>query len=185
MGHRARVWALIIAALDISSLRLDCCILADGQAPVLRHEILGKASDPLIERLRRVPRAVDMLLHAAMSWRSDELLWDEVDWVVIEQPAGRYGLQALLPLLGAITASVPSECQIAWRKASEWRHDLGAKNTKAAGHEAVAREIGHGPVSVAGDLVPIYGRDEHELDALGLGFGWRRLLEANAGGATP
>lgn len=158
-----------ILGLDISSTQLDGCLLVDGQPPVLRRETLGKASEPLIERLRRVRSAVHAMGYRPYwglesdSWPSPPL---NVDWVVIEQPAGRYGLQALLPILGAITASVPSESQIAWRKASEWRSDLGAKNTKIAGHDAVLRM-----------MIASRDYDEHELDAIGISLAFKRILE--------
>jgi hypothetical protein len=176
---------VIIAALDISSTRLDCCILADNEPPVLRKAMLGTGHDPLVQRVRNVRAAVETLTRIGELQFFDEdgsldPHFRRPDWVVIEQPAGKFGLHALLPIFGAITASVPAECQVGWRKASEWRHDLGAKNTKEAGHLAVERTMN---VDRSAHWVNAE-HDEHELDALGLGLAWRTLLEANALGAT-
>lgn len=159
-----------ILGLDISSFALHGCLLVPGQPPVLRMQTLGKATDPLIERLRLVPRAMRTICGCRIEGRpTDGKIVNfpacDADWIVIEQPAGKYGLHALLPILGAITASVPSECQVAWRKASEWRADLNAKNTKQAGHDAVLRQ-----------MIARREYNEHELDALGLVLAWAKIL---------
>lgn len=169
--------AVIIIGIDLSSVQLDACVLADDSPPQLRRESLGKPNDPLIERVRRVPKAIEALCRSAEVRRDATISTQPgayyvdrhaIDWIVIEQPAGKYGLHALLPILGAITASVPAESQIAWRKASEWRSDLGAKNTKADGHEKVMlHAAGHG-----WDLDSLGMCDEHQLDALGIACAW-------------
>jgi hypothetical protein len=174
---------MIIAALDISSFRLDCCILADDQPPVLRNAIIRKDGESLIDGLRRVPTAIDSFGLDCLAWNPTGSYWDSADWVVIEDPGSlRYPdlIRALFTTLGAITASVPSECQIGWRRASEWRHDLGAKNTKAAGHREIIDRL-HETFG-AGQWGQL---DEHELDAIGLALAWQKLLAANAREATP
>jgi hypothetical protein len=163
-----------ILGIDLSSTQLDACLLVDDQPPVLRRETLGKATEPLIERLRSVPLAVAKL---AFLWRVGDVVGCP-DWVVLEQPAGRYGLHALLPILGAITASVPAESQIGWRKASEWRSDLGVRNSKAAGHHEVKELLCRGWRSVEW-----WEFDEHQLDAAGIALAWQRILASNEAAA--
>lgn len=160
-----------ILGLDISSFQIDACLLVDGQPPVLRREVLGKASEPLIERLRRVPAAMTAISNSL--WRVYGAAGARPDWVIIEDPGSlRYAnlSRALFTTLGAITACIPAECEIGWRMASEWRHDLGAKNTKAAGHLAIRKHYwGDDPTE---DL------DEHQMDALGIALAWSKILGA-------
>ena len=163
-----------ILGIDISSFALHGCLLVDDQPPILRMETLGKDKDPLIERLRRVPLAVSNLTvpTAFPPYKRGVAHMQRPDWVVIEEPAGKYGTNALRAVLGAITASIPAESQVGWRKASEWRSDLGCANTKAAGHHAVRCELARARIT----HVSIWGYDEHELDAIGIALAWQRIL---------
>lgn len=164
-----------ILGLDISSTQLDGCLLVDGQAPVLRRETLGKASEPLIERVRRVQWAVPRFL------TDDVLMWSiagcpkVVDWVVIEDAYGPSGKarKALDLTAGAIISSIPRGAQVALVRCADWRRELGAKNTKESGHRFVLETLLFGGL-------PFDGYDEHELDAIGIALAWQRILASQA-----
>lgn len=161
-----------ILGIDLSSFQLDACLLIDGQPPVLRRERLGTSKEPLIERVRRIPNAILRL--TMVETRDDLCRWRErPDWIVIESAYG-HGAHALHLTTGAIIASCPAESQIATISSGDWRRALNVPNTKAMGHFAV-REFMNGEHSLmTKDL------DEHELDAIGIACGWRRILALHA-----
>lgn len=153
-----------VLGLDISSYQLNACLLVGDQAPVLRVEVLGDKDDPLIERVRRVSTVVASLCAGA-------------DWVVIEDVQGPYWKvnAALNRIVGALIASCPANAQIAVLSTGDWRGAIGAEGKKKSdGHVAVEREIslGYGPSTSAANF------DEHELDAIGVALGFKRILEA-------
>lgn len=177
MGHGARVRAVTsILGLDISSFALHGCLLVDGQPPVLRMETLGKPTDPIIERLRRVHMATWNLTVTPVH---DMPFRTRPHWVVIEEAFGknRNADRALNRTIGAIIASVPSESQIAIVSTGDWRRAIGAKNTKLDGHAAVASVLleEHPSMYPWPDLQ--LKLDEHQLDSCGIALAWQRILE--------
>jgi hypothetical protein len=168
-----------ILGIDLSSTQLDGCLLVDGQPPVLRRETLGKATEPLIERIRRVQNAMDSLItdETSVQWPLSISKKPVPDWIVIEDAYGPSGKarKALDLVVGAIIASCPSESQVALVRCADWRRALGAKNTKAEGHVAVYQAL-------------LRNRDdrefdEHELDAIGIALAWQRILASNEAAA--
>lgn len=166
-----------VLGLDISSVRLDACLLVPGEPPVLRHEILGKSSEPLIERIRRVPAAIAELCVVWHEHPNEDIgLWGYPDWLCIEDSYGafRNAVRALDKITGAIIASCPSETQVALVSTGDWRKALGAGNTKAQGHEEVLYYL----ATKTDALIATF--DEHELDALGIALGLSKILEGQA-----
>jgi hypothetical protein len=161
---------MIIAALDISSFRLDCCILADDQPPMLMHYVLGKGTAPLLQRLRKIADAI----------ASFDL--EGCDLVAVEKT---YRNPSLLRTEGAIVAAIPAGPKVKVVTPKDWRDAIGAVNTKAAGHEAVWEALS---TSTWPTWIHPTGfdriLDEHELDALGLALSQQKLLAANASRAT-
>jgi hypothetical protein len=159
-----------ILGIDLSSTQLDGCLLVDGQPPVLRRETLGKATEPLIERVRRVPFAVLTLTLPS----GGQIV---PNWIVLEDAFGRFRKadRAMHMVIGAIVASAPRDSQVMLLSCGDWRTAIGAKNTKAEGHVAVYQAL-------------LRNRDdrefdEHELDALGITLGARAILASNEAAA--
>lgn len=159
-----------ILGLDISSFAIHGAYLAPGEGHRTHCEILGKRSTKPVWRIRNVGEAFSRMLEWA----------GPVDWVSVEIPIGEYAnvQDALNRVVGAITASTPEPCQVNWHRASEWRHILGVKNTKAAGHAAVFAWLYPGSPLLADATGGEY--DEHELDALGVALALRVDLAAKA-----
>lgn len=179
-----------VLGLDISSVRLDACLLVPGEPPLLRHEIIGKSSEPLIERIRRVPAAVHKFTFLGEGSRdasgkygrgmmATEFYPIVPDWLAIEDSYGafRNAVRALDKITGAIIASCPSETQVALVSTGDWRKALGcAKNTKDEGH-LVVTDVLRRKYRLSWEE---YNYNEHELDAIGIALGWARILASQA-----
>jgi hypothetical protein len=156
-----------ILGIDLSSTQLDGCLLLPGKAPILRRETLGKATEPLIERLRRVYRAM-----WNMNPITDEFGSPNADYIVIEDAFGRFRKadRAMHMVIGAIIVSAPSESQVMLLSPGDWRTAIGAKNTKQSGHEYVWKALCEWPRPGS------YPDDEHTLDSIGVALGARAIL---------
>lgn len=168
-----------ILGLDISSVRLDAALLVPGQPPVLRHEVLGKSSEPLIERLRAVQISLYRLFSGAPhdAPLQDLVCYPPIDWLVIEDSYGafRNAVRALDKITGAIIASCPQETQVMLLSTHDWRTAIGCeKNTKEAGHDEVRLTF------ALDEPTWVESLDEHQLDALGIALGARKILMAQA-----
>lgn len=154
----------MILGLDISSKQLDgCWVGPDGI--VWKRASLGKGD--LVERLTRIPDAMNTI------YGSRRTLVKEV---VIEDAYGpsRTTDKALWGVIGGIIATVPIFARVTVLRTSDWRAELGAKDTKPDGHVAVWKALEDGPWTHGREL------DEHELDACGISLAWKHRLEAMA-----
>ena len=150
-----------IVGVDISTKRIDVAILAPRAAPVFGTYEL----DPDHTYLDAAFAGAKMLAH-------------EADIVVIEAPYGpnRKTQTALDYVIGAFRSRIPANAAVQFLSASQWRAALGAKNTKADGHRAVRELMRDDSIGID----QVAGRDEHELDALGVALAWRKLTERQA-----
>lgn len=166
---------MIIVGLDISSQRIDACTLREDGPPLLAHLYLGRKSAKLNDRLRAIPDAINRLTRVGeglLDYTGGH--YEQPDWIAIEEV---YRNPSLHRAIGAIIASCPPACKVKVVTPWEWRQALGCpKDTKAAGHTAVERTMN----------VDINTRwengehDEHEIDALGVALGARKILERQA-----
>lgn len=110
----------LIAGVDLSTTRIDVAILPldpeSPRVPVWRSERLPSSKDRH-DRCRHVPQALHSLLVDAEQ---------DVTMVWVEEPFGRFRSadRALLPIFGAVLASVPKWIEATGIGPLEWRRVL-------------------------------------------------------------
>lgn len=173
--------ALMIVGVDVSSRRIDLAWLEDGK-PRRWHQELGGPKTHLIDRLRSI----------RIQWPNDIFIvpgaGHGVTDIAIEYPFAvqKPAVAALMATVGVITRQAPPWARVAWPSAGELRAAIGARNTKAAAHEAIY-DLFPGPsvdydklgyVSRIGNLGQLAGWTPDELDALVACLGWSAILAA-------
>ncbi len=173
---------MIICGLDISSQRIDCATLREDGPPLVAHVSLGRKSAKLNDRLRAIPDAVNRLTRVGeglLDYTGGH--YERPDWIAIEQV---YRHPALHRTIGAIIASCPPACKVKVVTPWEWRKAIECtRDTKEQGHANVTTILRNWHKNLTdedGYDVQSTGYDEHELDAIGIALGARRMIEGQA-----
>lgn len=156
---------MIILGLDISSFQINACLLEDSGFRLATYVIGRQRKDTLVDRLRRIPNAIESACRMCGSAQYKGF----ADFVVVEEPFGGKNIpKALLMTAGACIANVTPPARPWLITPGDWRASIGAKNTKPAGHEAV---YGWLPNRFYNTLT------HDELDSIGIALGARKILE--------
>lgn len=162
-----------ILGLDISSFQINACLLENSGFRLATYVIGKQGKDTLVDRLRRIPHAIESACRMCGSAQYKGF----ADFVVVEEPFGGKNVpKALLMTAGACLANVTPPARPWLITPGDWRASIGAKNTKPAGHEAVYKHLednwGYHP------NLEFKSYTHDELDAIGIALGARRILEA-------
>lgn len=160
----------LLAGVDLSVSRLDVAIIPldpdQQRSAIFRHEPVPKVKDRH-QRCRYIPGIIRSLL-------KDED--QDVTMVWVEEPFGRYRTadRALLPIFGAVLASIPAWITVTGVGPLEWRRILGlpAGLSKAP---AILEAHSRCP-DLEGAL------DEHEAEAVLVALAGRLECERGANG---
>jgi len=141
----------LIVGIDLSSKQIDAAIIPTD--PTITQSVAYQTIP--VTTLRDVRDAVRRIC-----------AHPRIVSVVVERPVGRYGLHTLLPVFGAVVASVPTQLTVEDYRPNVWRSILGANKatTKLGGQQRVADWLNTNNLAVS---------TEHHTDALGIALAHR------------
>jgi hypothetical protein len=133
--------------------------------------------------MRHVKMAVRDLLHDEMNHFGLPFWGREIACAVVEHPAGTHAGHALLPIYGAIAASIPGHITYSAYRPAEWRRMLaiatyGHDPSRPVPRHQLTKD--HLRLILERSWTGPQPPDEHYADALGVALAFRNANEAAA-----
>lgn len=139
---------MYVAGIDVSTYAVDLVLIPTDLAPPIWNRYPLKGPDAW-ERTRNIARAMPSP-YARM--------WDDIEAIGVENPAGKHGIHTVQRAVGAVLACLPPSALVQpWRPA-EWR-----KAVDLPGNASKTTVLEHG-IEVARGMGAEWAADTHPQD---------------------